>query len=149
MHGGQWKMDDWWYQCDHGVIRNGLCVLTYCLTGQRQGDGGFICIPGSHKTNFLGAIPKDVLDLNSQASYIIQPDLEAGDAVFFTEALVHGTMPWTADYERRALIYKFGPGHCASSERRYKPEEFVSPLTDRQRRIIAPPSLYQRPQVDS
>ena len=29
---------------------------------------------------------------------------QAGSVVIFTEALAHGTLPWTADHERRALF---------------------------------------------
>ena len=37
------------------------------------------------------------------AHYIYQPEAEAGDMIIFTEALVHGTMPWEGEHERRSL----------------------------------------------
>ena len=146
LHGGEWGMDDWNYQSKEGVIRSGLCALTYCLTPAKEGDGGFVCIPGSHKSGFLKAIPEDVRQFRRSASYLVQPPLEAGDAVLFTEALVHGTMPWQGDHERRIVIYKYNPGHCASSTKYYDPETMPA-LTERQRLLLAPPSLYGRREV--
>ena len=34
----------------------------------------------------------------------------AGSLIIFTEALLHGTLPWTAAHERRSMLYKFAPG---------------------------------------
>ena len=73
-----------------------------------------------------------------------QPAVEAGDALIFTEALVHGTAPWTAGHERRALLYKFSPGHSTWSNNYYTEDEFDG-LTDQQKRVLAPPSIGQRP----
>ena len=33
--------------------------------------------------------------------------------VVFTEACTHGALPWKADHQRRALLYRFSPGHAA------------------------------------
>ena len=137
---------DHWYKYTNGVMRNGLSVFTFFLTPARQGDGGFACIPGSHKSNFYREIPGEVRQFKRRPSYVVQPEVEAGDALFFTEALVHGTMPWTADHQRRALLYKYSPGHSAWSGNFYNLEEFDS-LTDQQRRILQPPSIGGRPDV--
>jgi hypothetical protein len=146
LHGGEGGMDDWWYACRNGVIRNGLCALIYCLTPAGAGDGGFACIPGSHKSQYLSALPPEVRQFQRPASYVVQPAVEAGDAILFTEALVHGTMPWNGHHERRIVLLKYGPGHCASSDRFYDLSAFPT-LTDRRRLILSPPSLYNRPEV--
>ena len=49
------------------------------------------------------------------APYVVQPVVEAGDALFFTEALIHGTLTWQAKHQRRALLYKYSPGYSAWS----------------------------------
>lgn len=67
-------------------------------------------------------------------------------ALIFTEALIHGTLPWKAAHERRALLFKYSPGHSAWSQRYYSPDDYVG-LTDQQRRILAPPSVGSRPDV--
>lgn len=146
LHGSEGGMSDWWYSCRNGEIRNGLCALIYFLTPARSGEGGFACIPGSHKSQFVADIPRDVRNFERPATYLFQPAVEAGDAVLFTEALVHGTMPWHGASERRILVFKYGPGHCASSENYYDLESMPT-LTERQRLLLTPPSLYTRPEI--
>jgi ectoine hydroxylase-related dioxygenase (phytanoyl-CoA dioxygenase family) len=36
-----------------------------------------------------------------------------GDCVIFSEATTHGTLRWDGQHQRRALLYKFSPGHHA------------------------------------
>ena len=126
LHGGEdggrpgGNEGDHWYKYRDSVMRNGLCVITYFLTDAAEGDGGFACIPGSHKSNFLSCIPPEVRRFERIPHYVVQPAVKAGDALFFTEALVHGTMPWRAKHERRALLYKYSPGHSAWSGNYYE-----------------------------
>ncbi len=137
---------DHWYRFRDGEMRNGLCVFTFFLTHADEGDGGFGCIPGSHKSNYLTHLPGDVRRWERDAHYVRQPAVEAGDVLFFTEALIHGTMPWVADHERRALLYKYSPGHSSWSSNYYDLNAFSSP-TEQQKRILAPPSMGGRPTV--
>lgn len=146
LHGGEGHEGDHWYKYRDGIMRNGLCVVTFFLTSAATGDGGFACIPGTHKTNFLSGIPREVLRFERAADYVVQPAVEAGDALFFTEALVHGTMTWQANHERRALLYKYSPGYSAWSQKYYSPEQYENP-TEQQRRILSPPSVGHRPDV--
>lgn len=146
LHGGEGHEGDHWYKYRDGQMRNGLCVVTFFLTPAAEGDGGFSCIPGTHKTNFISAIPREVLRWERPAPYVVQPVVEAGDALFFTEALVHGTMTWAADHERRALLYKYSPGHSAWSQSYYNLDDYEN-LTEQQRRLLAPPSVGSRPNV--
>ncbi len=125
---------------------NGLCVVTFFLTGAAEGDGGFACIPGTHKSHFISAIPREVMRFERPAPYVAQPVVEAGDALFFTEALIHGTLTWQAKHQRRALLYKYSPGYSAWSNHYYRLDEFES-LTEQQKRILAPPSVGNRPEV--
>ena len=150
LHGGEdggrpgGNEGDHWYKCRDGVIRNGLCVIAYNLAPVKSGDGGFACIPGSHKSNFLRNLPDDVRRFKRQVHYVVQPEVEVGDVVFFTEALIHGTMPWTAEGERRSLLYKYSPGHSSWSQNYYRPEDYPK-ATEQQLRIMAAPSVGSRP----
>lgn len=146
LHGGEGHEGDHWYKYRDGRMLNGLCVVTFFLTPAARGDGGFACVPGSHKSHFVNALPPDVRRFERVPEYVTQPPVEAGDALFFTEALIHGTMPWRAAHERRALLYKYSPGHSAWSQKYYDPDTFET-LTDQQRRILAPPSVGSRPNV--
>lgn len=134
---------DHWYDYHDGIIRNGLTVFTYCLTPAGPGDGGFCCIPGTHKTNCLKNLPDDVKMFERDAHYVRQPEAEAGDVIIFTEALVHGTMTWAADHERRALLFKYSPGHSSWSGDYYDPDEYTD-VSDQLRRIMTPPSIGGR-----
>ena len=148
LHGGEGHEGDHWYRFRYdGAIRNGLSVFTFFLAPAAAGDGGFLCVPGSHKSNFPNRLPRDVARLERRPHYVIQPEVEAGDALFFTEALIHGTAPWKASHERRALLYKFSPGHSAWSQKYYSPDDYPFELTEQQRRILAPPSVGGRPPV--
>ncbi|MCZ6632440.1 MAG: phytanoyl-CoA dioxygenase family protein [bacterium] len=144
LHGGDNGYEgDHWYKYKDGVMRNGLTVLTYFTAPAKKGDGGFSCIPGTHKTNFLSSIPQEVRSFEREAHYVVQPEVEAGDALIFTEALVHGTMPWTADHQRRAFLYKYSPGHSSWSQNYYDLDQYEN-LTEQQKRIMAPPSVGRR-----
>ncbi len=149
LHGGQRdQAPTCWYRYQDGLIRNGHLVVTYFLTDANAGDGGFACIPGSHKSNFLSHLPGDVRDFERRPHYLVQPGARAGDALIFTEALIHGTLPWTADHERRALLYKYMPGHINWHPDSFDPQEYSSessPLTEQQKRILAPPYVKGRP----
>ena len=145
LHGGEGDREaDHWYKYRDGVMRNGLTVVTFFLTQANVGDGGFACIPGSHKSNFVDNVPANVRMFERRPHYVVQPAVEAGDALIFTEALIHGTMPWAADHERRALLYKFSPGHSSWASTYYNADDYPN-VTDQQRRIMASPSVGNRP----
>ena len=133
-----------YYVYKNGRMFNGLVAISYALTDVGPGDGGFCCIPGSHKSNFVASLPPEVRTFERPAHYVVQPEVEAGDALIFTEALIHGTQSWTADHERRALLFKFSPGHSAWSQSYYTPDDYEN-LTEQQQRILATPSVGNRP----
>ena len=91
-------------------------------------------------------IPSEVRRFERPAHYVAQPALEAGDVLFFTEALVHGTMPWTAGHQRRALLYKYSPGHSSWAGSYYDISKYEG-LTEQQKRMLLPPSIGSRPRV--
>ena len=151
LHGGDieyatGRAGDHWYKYRNGVMRNGLTVFTYNLAPAKKGDGGFACVPGSHKSNFPLDLPKDVRTFDRIPHYVAQPEVEVGDVIIFTEALIHGTMPWQAEHERRALLYKFSPGHSSWSLNYYNADDYEG-LTEQQKRILTPPSVGNRPDV--
>ena len=149
LHGGPAHASgegDHWYTYRDGVMRNGLTVVTYFLTDAPDGAGGFACVPGSHKTNFKDLLPDDVRSFKRIPHYVTQPSVAAGDVLIFTEALIHGTVPWRAAHERRALLYKYSPGHSTWAKNHYDLTVYDD-LTDQQRRIMAPPAVQDRGSV--
>ncbi len=147
LHGGpRIFQTDHWYHYQDGIMRNGLTVATWALSDARPGDGGFACIPGSHKTNFLKSLPRDVHTFERDADYVHQPALRKGDVLIFTEALIHGTQQWRADHERRTVLYKYSPPHSSWAISPYDLTKYPQ-ATDQQRRLMAPPSVESHARV--
>jgi hypothetical protein len=147
IHGGPRRIEtDHWYYYSDGLIRNGLTVATFALTDAEEGDGGFVCIPGSHKTNFMHNLPATVREQAEQPHYVRNPPLNKGDVLIFTEALMHGTRAWHAAHERRVLLYKYSPPHSSWRIEPYDLTKYPT-ATDQQRRLMAPPSVERHPRV--
>jgi hypothetical protein len=79
----------------------------------------------------------------------MQPEVLAGDLLVFSEAALHGTLPWTADHQRRTVIYRFAPAGSAYG-RGYLaqrgddtdamwPLKTLEGMTDAQRAVLLPP----------
>ncbi|KAH8052631.1 phytanoyl-CoA dioxygenase [Aureococcus anophagefferens] len=107
------------YRLDHSPL----------LLGMEKGSeghtlhGGAITEAGepAHKANF--SIPPALADLadDELAEHVVQPAIMAGDVLLFSEATLHGTLPWTLDHQRRTVIYRFAPAGSAYG-RGYAPE---------------------------
>tara|TARA_B100000686_G_scaffold348515_1_gene439747 strand:- start:929 stop:1780 length:852 start_codon:yes stop_codon:yes gene_type:complete len=124
-----------YHRFENGRMNNGLMSVSYSLCDVGPGDGGFACIPGSHKANFL--CPIEVRRLEIDLGCIEHIPMKAGDAVIFTEALTHGTLPWTAAHERRLLRYLYSP---TSHLHTYNQEWEKIELSDLERALVGPPS---------
>jgi hypothetical protein len=116
LHGGPYQEMGFFQYHWHNASPTCTCILfSYILEPQCKGDGGFVLVPGSHKSN-LGIpgyeIFNQVLERDhGRAPWVVQPELEAGDLLIFTEATMHGTETWrAADRRRRNLYYKYTYG---------------------------------------
>lgn len=149
LHGGGHLVNPThYYRFRNGQMRCGLTVVSYVLTDQGPGDGGFACVPGSHKANY--AAPQTMRLLEDNLGCVVQPEARAGSVIIFTEALTHGTLPWHAAHERRAMLYKYSPG-AISYARHYFPsgvEEKLDDFTPAQRAVLEPPYHPSRPRVE-
>jgi hypothetical protein len=112
LHGGGTPYDrPEYFHFRNGQMYNGLTVVSWALTDVPPGQGGFACIPGSHKANY--PCPRPIRTFESNPGCVVQVPMRAGDVLIFTEALTHGTQRWTAPFQRRSLLYKYAPGHLA------------------------------------
>jgi ectoine hydroxylase-related dioxygenase (phytanoyl-CoA dioxygenase family) len=147
LHGGGTPYDPGqYYHVRNGKLYNGLTVVSFALGDVRPGDGGFAAIPGSHKSNF--PCPAGIRQFERTGPWLQQVPQRAGSAIIFTEALTHGTWPWTADTERRSLLYKFAPGHMAWSGRYPAADDAAgADWSPRERRILEPPYIGRRATV--
>ena len=57
---------------------------------------------------------------------------------FFSEATTHGTLTWTAEHERRSLLYKYCASQLSWSRARVTPPDIE--LTERQKLLLAEPA---------
>ncbi|MCC7494051.1 MAG: phytanoyl-CoA dioxygenase family protein [Fimbriimonadaceae bacterium] len=138
LHGGATPFDPaQYYRFADGRSYNGLCVVAYNLRDVPPGDGGFGCVPGSHKSNY--PYPAEWRDLEQAQPFVERVTGPAGTAVLFTEALTHGTLPWTGADERRTLFMKYSPHPLSWSARYYDATRWPD-LSERQRAILEPPN---------
>lgn len=145
LHGGGAPYDPaQYYHYRNERIYCGLTVANFALTDSPPGMGGFACIPGSHKSNV--ACPPAIRNFEKPAACVVQVPMKAGDVLIFTEALTHGTLPWTAPFERRSLLYKFSPGHQSWSAR-YGHRQFAEEESPLLARLLEPPYHGRRPSV--
>ena len=125
----------------NGRIFCGLTNLAVQLTDVGPGDGGFSCLPGSHKANF--PCPDDIRLYQAHRDRIVQLSAKAGDAILFVETLMHGALPWVADHQRRTVFVRFNTAVAAESLMgTYTPPPFYDELTDAQKAVLAAPA-YQ------
>ncbi len=127
-----------------GRMHNGLTVVTFQLTDVPPGAGGLIVIPGSHKSNY--PCPQEMRLFQNHQEHIRQLVCDAGDVIIFTEAVTHGTLPWTADHPRRSILTRYTAGNMA-----YVPAYTIPEwANDRQRAVMEPPyhSRLNRPTLE-
>jgi hypothetical protein len=147
LHGGGEPYDrPEYFHYQNGRMYNGLTVVSWALSDAPKDQGGFACIPGSHKANF--PCPRPIRTYESDPGCVVQVPMHAGDVLIFTEALTHGTHPWNAPFHRRSLLYKYAPGHMAwgAGYQRW-PAELPELLTPSQRLLLEPPYSHQRKEI--
>lgn len=130
-----------WYRYHDGRMRNGLSVVAYNLRDVNEGDGGFGCVPASHKANL--PLPKSWADMTNPAPCVKAVTGPAGTAILFTEALTHGTLPWRGAGERRTIFLKYSPHPLAWAVPRYDPAAHDD-LTPEERRLLEGPNARYR-----
>ena len=146
LHGGGVERSDFSeaYFFKNDRIYTGLTVVEYLLADEGPGDGGVAVVPGSHKANL--PCPKNMRNWDAHQNYVTEVQAKAGDAVVFTETLTHGTLPWTASHQRRAVLYKFSPGYQAYSGGAHTVTyaDYIEDMTPEQRQVMEAPYIRRR-----
>jgi hypothetical protein len=142
LHGGWLNSGGCQYFRYHdGQFYNGLLAVSFELFDTFANDGGFACIPGTHKSNVT--MPEHWRDLSQGVhESISRIAAHAGDAIVFTEALTHGTLPWTVDDPRQTIFYKFSPHGTTWSADFLQPKDFAhyEDMGDRRMAILEAPN---------
>mmetsp|Transcript_24706 Transcript_24706/g.36225 ORF Transcript_24706/g.36225 Transcript_24706/m.36225 type:complete len:387 (-) Transcript_24706:28-1188(-) len=147
------------YNCFRDTLHCALLGVNVFLSDVNPGDGGFCIVPGSHKSNF--AMPMEMIHGEAYNEFIVQPTIEAGDVVLFSEGTVHGSLPWNnPTTQRRSALYRFAPATNAYGRSYFRheeedglcrwPEAMYENLTDAQRAVLEPPyaNRLDRPNID-
>ncbi|MGY8827706.1 MAG: phytanoyl-CoA dioxygenase family protein [Candidatus Latescibacterota bacterium] len=116
-----------------------------CVSDALTGDG-FVCIPGSHKTNFR--CPDDIT-VNSAAPLVIAPNLHAGDVVIFTELLRHGGRSWAQPDPRMVLYTRYSTSYASWSVGYGAKSEYAHMLPDELVELMEPMGFQGRKKVVS
>ncbi|KAJ1461562.1 hypothetical protein M885DRAFT_506573 [Pelagophyceae sp. CCMP2097] len=130
------------YRCVNGQPWSSLLAMSVHIVDAPEDAGGFCVVKGSHKLNF--PVPAHYAaggDLDFAKEHVYQPQTKAGDVIFFSEATVHGALPWRQDYERRLALFRFAPANFGYG-RAYLNEWGAGTLdrcTPAQRAVLQPP----------
>ena len=116
---------------------NGLVVVAYNLADVNPGDGGFACVPGSHKANH--PYPKEWVNLEAPHPVVHAVPGPKGAAVLFTEALTHGPLPWKGKHERRTIFMKYCPAWLAWGAQYPNAKDYEG-LSEKQKALLAAPN---------
>jgi ectoine hydroxylase-related dioxygenase (phytanoyl-CoA dioxygenase family) len=98
------------YHCVNGELSNTLLACSVALVDHNPGDGGYCVVRGSHKSNFPA--PASFINGDSHHEFLHTPNAKAGDVILFSEATVHGALPWNGDHQRRVALYRFASATC-------------------------------------
>lgn len=126
-----------YYIVRDGQMHSGLTVVAFQLMDVNPGDGGLIVIPGSHKSNF--PCPEEMRRFLKYQDHVRQIVCKAGDVVIFTEAVTHGTLPWTSDSPRRSILTRYTTGNMA-----YVPAYPVPEWANERHRTVMEPPYHTR-----
>lgn len=138
----------------HGHVANHHVTAVYELVDVGPGDGGFCCIPGSHRPDFRWPNGMDIPTRDKRQHGWRRPvagswapeigvrrvEGKAGQCILFSEKLLHATAPWTGATQRRTVFYKYAPSCMHHGDRGY---DITDPgLTTSQRDRIAFPRRW-------
>ena len=117
--------------------------MTWQLRDVTAEDGGFACVPGSHKAQY--PMPSGVRSCDDHMDLVVHPTFEAGDVLFFMDgAQTHGALAWRGDVARRSILIKYSSrnfnrsgGDICQPENRWG--ELVDGMSDAQLAVMRGP----------
>lgn len=108
-----------------------------------EGDGATMVIPGSHKSNMLhpefdAAAMATVATSVDGVTGAVEVLLEAGDAILFVDAIMHGSAARRNPGQRRIAVYRYGPS-WGFFRHNYRPSaDLLNRLSPARRKIVMP-----------
>jgi len=128
------------YRCVNSQPWTSLLAVSVQLCDHAEGDGGFCVVRGSHKLNF--PVPEDVTHGIAPGfeEHLYKPVTKKGDVVIWSEATVHGAVPWRGEHQRRIALYRFAPANMGYGRGYLEvTPEMMADMTPKQRAVLLPP----------
>ena len=94
------------YRQQNGRVYAEYLNVTWQLRDVNRGDGGFVCVPGSHKAAY--PLPECVKSCDDEMGLVRHIEMQAGDVLLFlASAQTHGAYPWQAERNRRMIFFQY------------------------------------------
>ena len=126
----------------------GQVNIIVALTTIGPGDGCTTVVPGSHHSHVphphysdAGADEHKVINYSgpaTDAENMMEVHLEAGDALMFTDGLVHGSSARKNPGQRRTMLYRYCPAWVSTRWNYLASPELIGRLTEARRQIVQP-----------
>ncbi len=136
------------FRVRNGRFHCGQINILMALNDVGPGDGATMVIPGSHKANFEHP-DLHKFQMGEQRSVdgledAIEVHLNAGDALLFVDAIMHGSAKRRSPGMRRICIFRYGPS-WGNFRHPYQPSAaLLERLTPEQRQIVLPQLPVER-----
>lgn len=147
--GGQERTTRCQFRYHDGKFHCGQVNILMAFKDVGPGDGATMVIPGSHKSNIMhpefaeAAMASEATSVDGVTG-AIEVHLNAGDAILFVDAIMHGSAERKNPGQRRIAVYRYGPS-WGFFRHPYRPSpELLERLTPRQRQIVMP---HKEPQL--
>jgi hypothetical protein len=148
--GGQDRVTRCQFRYHDGKFHCGQINILMAFTDIGPGDGATMVIPGSHKSNLVHPEFEQAKMTNDGGTSVdgitgaVEVHLQAGDAILFVDAIMHGSAERTNPGQRRTAVYRYGPS-WGFFRQAYRPSaELLGRATPAQRQIIMP---HKEPQL--
>jgi ectoine hydroxylase-related dioxygenase (phytanoyl-CoA dioxygenase family) len=96
------------YRQQNGRIYSAYLNVAWQLRDVTLEDGGFVCVPGSHKTCY--PMPEGIKTCDDEMGLVRHVAMKAGDVLLFLgSAQTHGAYPWMGEQNRRMIFFQYRP----------------------------------------
>jgi len=94
------------YRQQNGRVYAEYLNVAWQLRDVTRADGGFVCVPGSHKTAY--PMPDGIRTCENEMGLVKHVEMKAGDVLLFlASAQAHGAYPWTGEQNRRMIFFQY------------------------------------------
>ena len=138
------------YRYENGQFSCGQINILMAFNDVGPGDGATMVVPASHKANFSHPdFAKAEMKQGERCSAdgvegAVEVHLEAGDALLFVDALMHGSSERVNEGQRRIAVYRYGPSWGMFRHPVRPSQPLLDRLTPERRAIVWPHDAVQR-----